>query len=62
MKTINKNLLKQATALQKSFQQLCNQNYSCQEDTEKALQSFQQKVERGFRFLKDPVFMSSNFF
>jgi len=144
-KTLNKNWLKQTTALQKSFQQLCTQNYSCAEDAEKALQSFQkqqklmevvpeavekiarykksgrpakdqpadyfdyqirgslmtlieprtqriqrkscyvlatnqldsaqlsdsevmalyknqQKVERGFRFLKDPMFMSSNFF
>ena len=42
-KTINKNWLKQTTALQKSFQHLCSQNYRCQEDAEKALQSFQQK-------------------
>ena len=27
-----------------------------------ALYKNQQKVERGFRFLKDPMFMSSNFF
>lgn len=42
-KTLNKNTLKQTTALNKQFKQLCCQNFSCQEDAEKALQTFKKK-------------------
>ena len=42
-KTINKQWLKQTTALNKNFQKLCSQNFSCEEDALKALKKFEEK-------------------
>ena len=42
-KTLNKNTLKQTTAINKQFKRLCSQNFSCQDDAEKALQVFKNK-------------------
>ena len=42
-KTINKQWLKQTTTLNKNFQKLCAQNFSCEEDALKALKKFEEK-------------------
>jgi len=42
-KTVNKQWLKQTTALNKSFQKLCGQNFGCPEDALKALEKFKEK-------------------
>jgi len=42
-KTINKQWLKQTTMLNKNFQKLCSQNFSCEEDALKALKKFEEK-------------------
>ncbi len=53
-KTINKQWLKQTTALHKSFQKLCLQNFSCQEDAEKALKKFEEK-ETLIEIVAEPI-------
>ena len=53
-KTINKNWLQQTTALYKSFQKLCGQNFSCQEDAEKALKMFTDK-QKIIEVISEPV-------
>ena len=53
-KTINKQWLKQTTALNKSFQKLCGQNFSCEEDALKALKKFEEK-ESLIEVISEPV-------
>lgn len=53
-KTINKQWLKQSTALNKSFQKLCTQNFSCPEDAIKALEKFKEK-ETLIKVVSEPV-------
>lgn len=53
-KTLNKNTLKQTTALHKHFKLLCRQNFSCQADAEKALQAFKKK-QTLIEVIADPV-------
>jgi len=53
-KTINKQWLKQTTALHKSFQKLCTQNFSCEEDAIKALKKFEEK-ESLIEIISEPI-------
>jgi len=53
-KTANKQWLKQTTASYKSFQKLCIQNFSCEEDAEKALKKFKEK-ESLIEIIAEPI-------
>lgn len=43
IKSVNKQCLKQTTQQEKAFQTLCRQHFACQEEAQKALDSFSQK-------------------